>query len=127
MSQLLLDTHAAMWFCIEANDLGRRADSAIRGANVVKFSAITPWELSVKRSSGKLRFDVDLVGSLIAAGFEELPISARHGERAGSLPLHHRDPFDRMLIAQAQMERLTIVTADRVFSEYDVDVLDAEL
>ncbi len=89
----------------------------------VTVSAATAWEISMKCATGKLRFEGPLGPLVEADGFSSLPITFEHAERAGSLPLHHRDPFDRMLVAQAQLEGLTVVTRDRAFDRYDVSVL----
>lgn len=120
---LLLDTHALIWW-FDGARLGADAKAAIGdGANLVAVSAATVWEIAIKRSVDKLRFDGSIVDEVHADGFTPIAISVEHAERAGALPMHHRDPFDRMLIAQAQMEGLTIVTRDPVFDAYDVDVL----
>ena len=87
-------------------------------------SAITPWEISVKQAQGRIDFPLDRFDEIIAGmGFEVLPIECTHGIAAGRLPKHHRDPFDRMLIAQAMTDGLTLVSADRAFDRYDVPVL----
>ena len=88
-------------------------------------SAASIWEASIKRAKGKLRTTDDLAAAVAAEPFEPLPISLEHAERAGSLPALHGDPFDRMLVAQAQTEDLTLVTRDRVFDSYDVPLLQA--
>lgn len=88
-------------------------------------SAATVWEATIKQAAGKLTIPGDLVDAVSAIGFESLTISLAHGQRAGRLPRYHGDPFDRMLVAQAQVERLTLVTADRRLQAYDVDILAA--
>lgn len=90
---------------------------------LVVVSAASVWEMAIKADLGKLRVEGSMVEHVAAEGFEPLPISLLHAERAGSLPLHHRDPFDRLLVAQAQLEHLTLVTRDPVFGDYEVDVL----
>ena len=92
---------------------------------MVFFSAVTPWELGIKKALGKLWYPAGLTDKLKAEGFETLSISAWHAEHAASLPPHHRDPFDRMLVAQAQLESLALVTADRDLLPYDVDLIAA--
>lgn len=91
------------------------------------FSVVTPWELGIKRALGKLTMPGGLAASLQSAGFISLPVSADHAERAPALPDHHRDPFDRMLVAQAQLEALTVVTADHASDPYAVERFDARL
>jgi PIN domain nuclease of toxin-antitoxin system len=91
----------------------------------VAVSPVTPWEIEIKRATGKLDAPDDLEHQLDDAGFVALPIMIEHGLAAGRLPLHHRDPFDRMLVAQAQIEGLTIVTSDRDIPRYQVAVLPA--
>ncbi len=82
------------------------------------------WEISIKTALGKLRAPRSIIGEVERNGFEPLPISLHHAERAGALPDLHRDPIDRMLVAQAQMENRTLVARDRIFESYDVDVLN---
>ncbi len=123
--RILVDTHVALWWLDNHQALGRRSRQAIAAADQVLFSAVTPWELGIKRALGRVSFADDLAASLLATGFEELPITSQHAERAAALPLYHNDPFDRMLIAQAQMQALTLVTADRDLRRYDLDVIDA--
>jgi PIN domain nuclease of toxin-antitoxin system len=123
--RLLADSHVALWW-LEGNDsLGDSCRVRIDRADEVFFSAATVWELGIKRALAKLSFPDGLVDSLVDSGFVEMPISAAHADRAASLPPHHRDPFDRMLIAQAQLESLTLVTADRAMEPYDVATIDA--
>jgi PIN domain nuclease of toxin-antitoxin system len=123
--RLLLDTHTLIWWITE-RPLEQRAADAITDPDApVLVSAVSIWEAEVKVATGKLRPEVDLVEETRRNDFEELPISFVHGVAAGGLPLHHRDPFDRMLIAQAQVERLTLVTRDAAFDAYDVEVLRA--
>ena len=94
--------------------------------SIVHVSAATVWELSIKAALGKLDLDgADLVEEIEANGFVELPMTARHSLAAATLPRHHDDPFDRMLIAQARIEGLTIVTRDPAFRDYGVGLLPA--
>lgn len=123
--RLLVDSHVALWWLTDAEALGPISRSALAGADVVHYSAVTPWELGIKQSLGKLDLPDDLLGALDESGFDPLDITAEHARAAAALPAHHRDPFDRMLVAQAQMETLTIVTADRSFAAYGIDRLDA--
>lgn len=122
--RLLLDSHVVLWIAGDITPPKGRSEAIIKSAREVFYSASTLWELGIKRSKGKLNYPDILVSDLIANGFVELPITAAHAVRAAALPLHHQDPFDRMLVAQAQAERLTLVTADRLLSSYDVEILD---
>ncbi len=122
---LLLDSHAALWWITDDSALGPEAVSVIDQADQVYVSVVTPWELGIKRALGKLQFPAGLSGVLTRAGMTLLPIDADHAERAPALPMHHRDPFDRTLVAQAQIEALSIVTADDAIRQYDVEVIDA--
>ncbi|HWL43212.1 MAG TPA: type II toxin-antitoxin system VapC family toxin [Ilumatobacter sp.] len=123
--RLLLDSHVAVWILKDSARLGARARRSIADADEAFFSSATPWELSIKQNLGKSDIGIGLAVQLTSDGFKELPITAAHGEAAGALPLHHRDPFDRVIIAQARMERLIVVTSDASFGLYDVDLLDA--
>lgn len=123
--RLLLDSHVALWWLANSVDLGSRCRHSITDADAVHFSAVTPWELGMKEALGKLTLPDALIPELVRSGFEPLNITPEHGRSAAALPLHHRDPFDRMLVAQAQSEKLVIVTADRAFTAYDVERLDA--
>jgi PIN domain nuclease of toxin-antitoxin system len=106
--------------------LHRRAREHIEDPDTDVFvSAASVWEAAIKHKSGKLRIAGDLRAELREGGFSPLTVTLDHGFAAGSLPLHHKDPFDRMLIAQAQLESLTIVTRDRRFAAYDVALLPA--
>jgi PIN domain nuclease of toxin-antitoxin system len=121
---LLLDSHVVLWWLTNDARLGPTARAAIRDARNVWVSAVTTWELEIKQARGRLELPGDLIARIEAAGFTWLTVSATHGVRAGRLPAHHRDPFDRMLIAQAQDAQLTIVTADRALKDYDVTIID---
>ena len=122
--RLLLDSHVALWWLEGADDLGPECTALIESADEVYFSAVTPWELGIKRALGKLDFPDGLVAALEEAGFEALPVTASHADLAPTLPPHHRDPFDRMLVAQAQLEALRLVSADDSLAPYDVDRVD---
>ena len=102
------------------------ARESISGSgNDVFVSAVSVWEMSIKRSLGKLRAPENLTSVIEQEGFTQLPITLFHAEQAGLLPLHHRDPFDRMLVAQAQAEGLAIVTGDRNIPRYGVRIIAA--
>jgi len=93
--------------------------------NDVWVSAVSPWEIEIKRAVGRLDAPDDVIDEIGRAGFSPLPITFEHGVAAGRLPLHHGDPFDRLLVAQAQLEGLTIVTRDPAFERYQVALLAA--
>jgi PIN domain nuclease of toxin-antitoxin system len=125
--QQWLDTHVFLWWLGNDPQLGPKAREAISDErNDVFVSAVTGWEIAIKRSVGKLRAPDNLDALLEDEGFLPLPITFYHGEQAGSLSPHHKDPFDRMLIAQAQAEGLTLVTRDKHFPLYGVRVLPAD-
>lgn len=126
--RLLLDTHAFLWWVEGAPALGRRAHAAIANANNDVFLSIaTCWELAIKLSLGKLRLAQSverfIPEQLARNGFTLLGLEFRHVARVGDLPFHHRDPFDRVLVAQALQDDLAIVSADRVLRKYGVTVV----
>lgn len=122
--RLLLDTHVLLWWVVDDARLPSRIDPLLTDAgNDVFVSAASAWEISVKARSGKLDpgpLRQDLRNEIERQGFQPLPISISHAERAGTMPLHHSDPFDRMLVAQAQAENLRLVSGDRLFDQYGV-------
>ena len=119
MKRLLLDTHVLLWWLCDDPQLGKSSRQIITNPkNQVYVSAASTWEISIKKSTGKLTAPEDMDAIVESEGFEKLPITLFHGDQAGSLPKLHKDPFDRMLIAQAQSEGLTIVTNDEKI--YDV-------
>ena len=126
MQRLLLDTHVLLRALADDADLAPATRSAITdSANEVFVSAASVWEIAIKRALGKLRAP-DAMDSVIAeSGFTELVVTSFHAEQAGGLPMHHRDPFDRMLVAQAQAEGLSIVTADSRIPLYGVRTIAA--
>lgn len=121
--QLLLDTHPLLWWLAGARLDPAAAKRIADPANLVVVSAASVWEIAIKRRLGKVRFPGSATDEARDAGFEQLAITAAHAERAGELDLHHRDPFDRMLVAQAEREGLTLVTRDRAFAAYGVATL----
>ncbi len=123
--RLLVDSHVALWWLGGHDGLGPLCRARIENADEVYFSAVTPWELGIKRSLGKISFPDGLAAALTEAGLLALDISAHDAETAADLPLHHRDPFDRMLVAQARLRVLQIVSADVALGAYDVEVIDA--
>jgi PIN domain nuclease of toxin-antitoxin system len=114
----LLDTHVFLWWRANDRKLGPAAREAIAAADIVFVSAATAWEAGIKAALGRLRYPDTIDAGVVASGFERLPISLAHAERAASLPRHHGDPFDRMLVAQSEIEDLTLVTHDRAMAAY---------
>ena len=127
---ILLDTHALIWWMLDSKRLGQRARKAILadGARTL-ISASSVWEIAIKSSRGRLQLEPpeEWIPDVLAKGFEPLPTNSRHASAVRTLPQHHGDPFDRMPIAQAICENLTIVTADAVIRAYDVPTLDATI
>ena len=124
-NRLLLDTHAFIWWRGTPSRLGRTAQHAIAEAEDVYVSMASAWEATIKVSIGKLRLDSRFEEGISESGFRPLPIAFRHLDRLVSLPYLHRDPFDRMLVAQALADGLTIVTDDRHIARYEVEWLPA--
>ena len=126
MARLLLDTHVVLWSLADPARLSNRARDAIEDPdNDVFVSAITAWEISVKQAKGRLVAPDDLAGSVEDKGFTHLPLTFHHAEQAGRLPMHHRDPFDRFLVAQAQGEGLVLVTRDARIPLYGIRTMAA--
>ena len=124
--RLLLDSHSFIWWVAGSARLSAAAQQAIANeANTVSLSTASIWEISIKRRLGRLRRDEFNHDSPLAAarlqGFDVLSIGPSHAESAAALPLHHADPFDRMLIAQARLEGLALVSNERIFDKYDVE------
>ena len=119
---LLLDTHLILWAAFEPARLSANASRRLRSRRVpLAFSLASLWEVAIKTSLGRPDFAIDpdlLHRGLLAEGFVELPLRAAHAVRVASLPWIHRDPFDRMLIAQAMEDRLTLLTADATLAKY---------
>jgi PIN domain nuclease of toxin-antitoxin system len=122
--RLLLDTQVVLWQLSGARELGVRAREAIAAAAELAFSVVSFAEIGLKASIGKLSVPDDLDGHLARTGVRLLGLSAAHGLAVAKLPLHHRDPFGRLLIAQARQDGFTLVTADARIQAYDVAVLD---
>jgi PIN domain nuclease of toxin-antitoxin system len=123
--KLLLDTHAALWWWDEHQRLSAPAKKAISAAgNQIYFSAASAWEIATKNRLGKLPVPTDFLASIeryvADEGWVALPVSINHSQLAGSWPVEHRDPFDRMLAAQARLEKLTLVTLDEAFEEFGI-------
>lgn len=123
---LLLDAHVVLWAVSEPEALTAAAREAIESpSNDVVVSAGSIWELEIKRALGKLRVDVELLPELERVGFGVLPITAADATSAARLVPHHRDPFDRMLVAQAGRLGAVVVTRDSMFSRYEIEILPA--
>ncbi len=124
MTGALADTHALLWWLSDDPRLSERARTLMAaGEVVVYFSAASIWEAEIKAALGKLVVRDDLVEALTADRFVELAIAARHAREAARLPPLHRDPFDRMIVAQARLEGLRVITADPKVADYGADVL----
>jgi len=126
--RLLLDTHVWLWWLTNPDRLSRPADAALRSPdNRLHLSPASTWELVVKSATGRLEIEGSvgalLEEAIIASGVQPLPIEHSHALQLAQLPPHHRDPFDRLLIAQAQVDRLVLVSADRRLADYDVEIL----
>ncbi len=122
----LLDTHALWWDAFEPERLGVLAQEVLIRGEGIYVSVASAWELGIKLGLGKLRLEERLdvfMQERIGQGFELLPIKFHHVESVRALPMHHRDPFDRLLIAQAKCEGLTLISADRAFADYSVPLL----
>ncbi|MGH3002460.1 MAG: type II toxin-antitoxin system VapC family toxin [Gaiellaceae bacterium] len=123
---LLLDTHAFLWWNNDDSALGPSTRAAVADSdNIVFVSAATAWEVATKRAAGKLDAPGDFAEWVRQDGFAELPIELGHAVLSAELPPHHRDPFDRILVAQATIDGLTLVTSDAAIMKYDVATLDA--
>jgi len=122
-TRLLLDTHAFLWWRGDPSRLDAKVRDRIAKADVVFVSAASAWEAAIKVSLGRLELPDTLEAGVLASGFEKLLITFSHAEHAAGLPRHHKDPFDRMLVAQARAEGLTLVTHDRLLEPYEVEIL----
>ena len=124
MTGALADTHALLWWLSDDEQLSARAREVIaKGEMRVYFSAASVWEAEIKAAAGKLVMQEDLLEALEAEGFIELAMTAGHARDAARLPALHRDPFDRMIVAQARAEGLTVITADPKVADYGAIVL----
>lgn len=123
---ILVDSHVVLWLLAEPERIGPASLALLQGADEVGLSAASIWELGIKESLGKLRLPEDFVEQALQAGLRELPVTARHARLAAQVRTPHRDPFDRMLLAQADVERALLLTADRALLELGrTDVRDA--
>ena len=121
-----MDSHVAIWAIQDRGQLRTATLRLIDDPTINVFvSAASIWEISIKSASGKLQVADNFVELVRRAAYTELPVTYRYAEMAANLPLHHRDPFDRMLVAQAQAEGLTLVTDDSMIARYNVSILPA--
>jgi len=123
---LLLDTHVLLWWLDDHPTLSKKAKTAIADEkNLVFVSAVVIWEIRIKQALGKLKIPRSFRNVLDDQPFETLDITVEHAHAVGDLPTHHRDPFDRMLVAQAKVEGLTLVTRDIGLKKYKIPVIEA--
>lgn len=125
MTRLLLDAHAIVWWDTGSPALGKEAAGAIRRASAVYVSAVSEWELSIKAALGKIALRRTILDATLDAGFEPLSVSFHHAQTVRTLTPVHRDPFDRLLVAVALVEGLTLVSSDPIMAQYPIRVIDA--
>lgn len=121
--RLLLDTHVVLWWLMDDDTLSAEVKEAIDTEAEVLISAASVWEIAIKQALGKLTGPPDLLDIVVNCGLIELPIRSRHAIEAGVLPPLHRDPFDRMLVAQARCDGLTLLSRDAQVQRYDVPLM----
>ncbi len=121
--KLLLDTHILVWSLMDDPRLKGHYRRALEGAEEIHVSAVSIWEIGIKQALGKLQIDGDIMTMIRRTNCLPLVVTWDHGIAAGLLPRHHDDPFDRLLIAQARCEGLTLVSADRMVRRYDVPLI----
>jgi PIN domain nuclease of toxin-antitoxin system len=122
--KLLLDTHVLIWWLSDARKLSQTEIDLITDSdNLIFVSAATAWEIAVKKMIGKLEAPDDLPAALAVNNFLELPITIEHSQKLYQLPLHHNDPFDRIMVAQAMSEDLTFMTRDTKIALYDIKII----
>lgn len=125
MRRLLLDTNVVVWLLLgDRESVSAEAVEVLADErNAVSVSAVSVWEIAIKRSLGKLLIEDGWARALTRLGFDPMPVTAEHAEHVEHLPWHHRDPFDRLLIAQASLENSALISADERLSAYDVELL----
>jgi PIN domain nuclease of toxin-antitoxin system len=119
--RVLLDTHAFVWW--DNDELPRAVRDRIRSADMVYVSAVSAWEVAIKTALGKITARAALADAIDDYGFDALPVTVAHADAVRTLPAHHHDPFDRLLVAQAQLEGLTLVSRDPAMRLYAVPVV----
>ncbi len=121
---LLLDTHVFLWWCDNSPNLSKEASDTIADPqSIVYVSVVSAWEIAIKEALGRLKTPEPVEDAVAKNGFLPMGISFQHARTAGALPNHHRDPFDRMLVAQTQVDGLVLVTHDELFRPYGANVL----
>jgi PIN domain nuclease of toxin-antitoxin system len=126
MKRVLLDTHVLLWWLSGDQSLGKESTETISNQdNDIFISAASVWEIAIKKKKGLLEAPDNFDSIILEEGFKHLPITSYHAEQAGELDLHHRDPFDRMLVAQAQAEGLILMTNDSEIPKYSVRIINA--
>jgi PIN domain nuclease of toxin-antitoxin system len=125
VKRLLLDTNVVVWLLLSDRDAvsEKAVDAMLDERNTISLSAVSVWEIAIKRSRGKLEIEPDWIRVLTRLGFNPLPVTFAHAQQVEHLPWHHRDPFDRLLIAQAALEDHALVSADPQMADYDVEVI----
>ncbi len=123
MTAYLADSHVLLWLWRSPEQLTKAQEDALASTAQVYISIAAIWELSIKASLGKLIVPPDLADEALRLGFDFLPVEPRHTNAVRMLPHHHGDPFDRMMIAQAMVEDLTMITSDRKIANYDVSII----
>ncbi len=123
--KVLLDTQIMVWITVDDARLRPATRAALESADAIYLSTASIWEISIKRAQGRLTVPDDLLDRVRASAIEPLPVTMEHGWLAGGLPMLHTDPFDRMIIAQAIAEGMTLVTSDRRMREYGVPIIAA--
>lgn len=125
MTSLLLDTNVVIWLLLADHDaVTDRAERALLDEdNTLFVSAVVPWEIAIKRSLGKLEIEADWARAISRLDFNQMPVTSEHAAAVERLPWHHRDPFDRLLVAQATLENQAIVSADPDMKKYDVEIV----
>ena len=120
---VLLDTQVFIWWRGNDSKLGASARKVIVDAQTVFVSVVSAWEAAIKIGLGRMRLADKFEMGIEQSGFEKLSVTFDHAERVAKLPHHHRDPFDRMLVAQAQIEGLRLVSSDRRLGSYDIELI----